>query len=259
LEEWQEIDNEADAGIVCQGDEEVEVSEVSAHVSENGTNAASSLKMSWPKKVLSPDSVLPAPSSVAQAAPDREGLRSWERYGADFVCVVKTFSTPFAHLPGGPPSRERRHTCMKSQGSRTQEQNINGLLLLPNLLTNIIHNANQAGVRFDKDIFPFRIQRLAFRRNAISSILRAADKISARLASMLCKLLERRCTDTLGGAHEDRDETRWEGGDYVGVGGLHGGEENHYGSIENQLAARWMLLLWLVVDALRGGRGSSII
>lgn len=106
---------------------------------------------------------------------------------------------------------------MGNKCSNSQKQNINRLLLALDLPAYIIHHANQAGVRLDEYILPFRVQRFAFGCNSVAGFLLAADEIGAGAAGVLGELLECRFADTVGGADEDADQACGEGGGDLGV------------------------------------------
>jgi hypothetical protein len=86
----------------------------------------------------------------------------------------------------------------------------------------IIHDANQANICLDEYILPLRAPRLAFRYNAISGFLRAANKIGAGLAGMLRELLTRRLAD------EDGDDNQRKRGGHTGIRGLDVREGDHW-------------------------------
>lgn len=109
---------------------------------------------------------------------------------------------------------------MADQRSRAEEQEIDRLFFGLDVPADIIHGADQAGVCLDEDVLALRVQRLAFRCDAISGFLRAADKIDAGLAGVLGELLQRRFTDTAGRTDEDGDETCRKGGGDAGIRGL---------------------------------------
>lgn len=106
---------------------------------------------------------------------------------------------------------------MEFQRSGAEKQEIDRLLFFLDVPAYIIHGADQAGVCFDEDVLSLRVQRFAFTCNAVSGLLRPADKIDTGLAGMLGELLQRRFADTASSTDEDGDETRWKDGGDTGI------------------------------------------
>lgn len=120
-----------------------------------------------------------------------------------------------------------RHTRMADERSRAKEEEIDRRLFGLDVAADIIHGADQAGVRLDEDVLALGVQRLAFGCDAICGFLRTADEIDAGLAGMLGELLQRRLADAAGRTDEDGDETGRKGGGDAGIRGLDFWEGHH--------------------------------
>ena len=140
----------------------------------------------------------------------RQGCGKVEAFWSLCVRVmVRRFISPLQNVLREPEQfgKNRGHTRIANQRSCGEEKEINRLLFALDVLADIIHGADQAGVCLDKHVLALRVQRLAFGCNAISGFLRAANKIDAGLAGMLGELFQRRFTDTTSGTDEDGDKT----------------------------------------------------
>ena len=106
---------------------------------------------------------------------------------------------------------------MANQRPSAEKQEVDGLLFLFDVPTNVVHGAEKAGVCLDEAELAFRVHRLAFGRDPISSFLRAADEVNTGLAGILGKVLQRRFADPAGGTNEDGDEAWGKSGGDAGV------------------------------------------
>ena len=119
-------------------------------------------------------------------------------------------------------------SAIHAREPRTKKQQIDHLLLRLDALTDLIYDANQAHVCFDKYILAFGIQRFTLGGDTVGGILGLAYEVDAWLDGVFCELLEGRFADAASGADEDCDELRWESGRDEVVGGLNEGEGDHF-------------------------------
>ena len=109
-------------------------------------------------------------------------------------------------------------TSSGRQGSLAENKEVDDILFLLDSPTHDIDVLDQADIAFDKDQFSFWVQCFTFFRDAISSFLRAANEVDTRSVGVFDKGFERVFAYAAGGANEDCNKTRWEGGRNQRVG-----------------------------------------